>query len=249
MLALHGEPPLSPTAQFVLDPVVAQLDELDDEVVGLYAPALLDDALTHVRDEGAEALLVEMEPVRPTLDATLTALGFVRTREMLQLRRSLPLPDSAGQATITTRAFRPGQDEAAWLAVNNRAFDWHPEQGGWTLADVVAREAEPWFDPEGFLLYEEDDRLLGFCWTKIHEATDVDPRLGEIYVIAADPDGQHRGLGRQLTVAGLGWLAGQGLDTAMLYVEGDNGPARHLYEDRLGFHTHLAHRWYRRDVS
>ena len=46
-----------------------------------------------------------------------------------------------------------------------------------------------------------DGRLAGFCWTKVHD--DEEPPLGEIYVIAVDPDFVGRGLGRALTVAGL----------------------------------------------
>jgi mycothiol synthase len=48
------------------------------------------------------------------------------------------------------------------------------------------------------------------------------------------PGRQGRGLGRALTVAGLRYLRGLGLDQAMLYVEGDNAPARAVYR-ALGF--------------
>ena len=52
---------------------------------------------------------------------------------------------------LTTRPFRPGIDEEAWLATNNRAFASHPEQGHWDLDTLLERERRTWFDPDGFL--------------------------------------------------------------------------------------------------
>ena len=156
--------------------------------------------------------------------------GFRPERELVQMRR--PLPVEGRRPPFAVRPFVPGSDEGAWLAVNNRAFVGHPEQGGWDLATLAAREAEPWFDPRGFLLHEEEGRLAASCWTKVH-ASDSPP-LGEIYVIAVDPDFRGRGLGRAMTLAGLDWLAGTGLRSGMLYVDGANEAAVALYRS-LGF--------------
>jgi mycothiol synthase len=119
--------------------------------------------------------------------------------------------------------------------VNNAAFAWHPEQGGWDVEQVRLREAEPWFDPAGFLLaVDADDRLLGYHWTKVHPATAADPAMGEVYVLGVDPSEQGRHLGGALTAAGLAHLRDRGLGTVLLYVEGDNAAAVRVYE-KLGF--------------
>ncbi len=91
------------------------------------------------------------------------------TRDGISTRCAAPCR-SARTFELETRPFRPGLDEEAWLVVNNRAFDWHPEQGGWDTSTLKARESQPWFDPEGFLLHEEGSprRLAGFCWTRVH---------------------------------------------------------------------------------
>ncbi len=188
--------------------------------------------------------LTYWEPRSPGRDdPVLAGLGLTPGRALLQLRRPLPLDDAAraGTTPVATRPFRPGHDEADWLAVNNRAFARHPEQGGWDLETLRARASEPWFDPAGFLLHEEGGRLIGSCWTKIHR--DGEPPIGEIYVISVDPAHQGRGLGRSLAVAGLDWLAAAGLRVGMLYVDQANEPALGLYR-RLGFNVdHVDRAW------
>jgi mycothiol synthase len=184
--------------------------------------------------EGATTVRWWVRGTEPRHEEAAAAAGLAPIRRLFQMRCSLPLGETTD---VVTRPFRPGVDDEAWLDVNNRAFSWHPEQGGWTSDTLAGRMAESWFDPDGFLLHEEDGRLVGFCWTKVHPATEVDPALGEIYVIAVDPDVIGRGLGRSMTVAGLQHLSAAGLTVGMLYVESDNTPAVGLYES-LGFHVH-----------
>jgi len=180
-----------------------------------------------------------VSPLSDDADARLRAEGYIRVRTLHQMRRRLPLPDDLVAATrsIAVRAFTDA-DVDGFLAVNNRAFAWHPDQGGWSAEQLEERRRESWFSAEGFLIHEDDDGVIdGFCWTKVHPATAEDPVLGEIYVIAADPSTRGTGLGRALTVAGLQYLSGLGIDVGMLYVEADNDAAVALYE-RLGFEIH-----------
>src|SRR5690349_6520290 len=100
----------------------------------------------------------------PRHEELAAAVGLAPKRRLFQMRCPLP---PAETTDVETRPFRPGEDDEAWLAVNNRAFHWHPEQGGWTEETLAGRLAEPWFDADGFLLHEEDGRLIGFCWTKV----------------------------------------------------------------------------------
>lgn len=170
-------------------------------------------------------------------------LGLTLFRELRQMRRSLAdldLPEPVLPDDISVRAFVPGQDDAAWLAVNADAFAHHPEQGSLTQRDLDDRKAEPWFDPEGFFLAVRGGELVGFHWTKVH----ADEGLGEVYVLGVRSGAQGGGLGKALTTIGLNHLAAAGLPTAMLYVDADNKAAVSVYE-RLGFVTHETDLMYR----
>lgn len=190
------------------------------------------------------------DALHPLVEAVADRKGLATRRDLLQLRRALPVPADdptrAGAPPIRTRPFRPGHDDEAWTTVNNRSFAGHPDQGEEDTATLADRTAERWFDPAGFLVADDPRRpgaLSGFCWTKEHDATEEDPRLGEIYVIGVDPSHQGEGLGRSLVLAGLDHLGGRGIAVANLYVEADNAAALALY-DRLGFDVHQRRRVY-----
>ncbi|MFC6233782.1 GNAT family N-acetyltransferase, partial [Leucobacter soli] len=158
---------------------------------------------------------------------------------------------------FAVQAFDPRDDEQAerWVRVNAAAFASHPEQGAVTLEDFAATTREAWFDPEDLLLAfdtgattssgerrssgaddEDDDRrhgrLAGYTWIKTirtpgHTET-------ELYVLGVDPAYAGRGLGAALLGETLRRMAAHAPDRITLYVDGDNGTARGLY-DRAGF--------------
>ena len=145
-----------------------------------------------------------------------------------------------------------------WLRVNNRAFNWHPEQGGWTQEDLDRGRQTQWYDASGVLTLWRDNAgaadenannrraqgsqqdasapsMVGFHWTK-------QPHLeqGEVYVIGIDPAAQGHGLGKHLTQAGVDLMHERGAQAVELYVEADNTAAVKAYE-RLGFAVAQRH--------
>ena len=159
--------------------------------------------------------------------------------------------------------------DAEWLRVNNDAFDWHPEQGGWDSVRLDRAREVSWYDPADVILLwasavsgetadagngetadagngETTDapRLMGFHWTKWH--TEETPAFGEVYVVGLASDYRGGGRGGPLISAGLRRLVEKGARRVILYVEGDNEAAVKAYE-KLGFSTVEEHVVYSRD--
>ena len=170
----------------------------------------------------------------PGARALAARFGAVETRRLLQQRapvgpRSPRLIDGDRLA-----AFRPGVDDAAWLDLNSRAFADHPEQGSIDQSDLDARQGDDWFDADDFVLLWRGDEVIAFCWLKVETG-----QPGEFYAVGVHPGHQGEGLGGAVVDAGLTRLAERGVDTAALYVEGDNTSALRLYAAR-GFTDHAV---------
>jgi mycothiol synthase len=217
--------------------------------------ALLDAVLT----EGARS--VWAHGLLPAADALARSAGLEVTRSLHRMSRRLTAEDTTSPGLpegFSVRSFEPGRDDEAWVRLNAAAFARHPEQGRLTVGDLRERMAEPWFDPAGFLLVEDDStgQPVAFHWTKVDPpppgaprpclsdrgdtpparrvASDLTDKVGEVYVVGVHPAYQGRALGGPLTRLGLAHLARLGLGEVELYVDGDNTAARRTYE-RLGF--------------
>ncbi|MEW6497627.1 MAG: GNAT family N-acetyltransferase [Cyanobacteriota bacterium] len=73
---------------------------------------------------------------------------------------------------------------------------------------------------------------VGFVAVKL----DSESSMGEIYMVAVDPDFQGHGIGSTLIEFALAWMKDAGMSIAMVETGGDPGhaPARRTYE-KLGF--------------
>jgi len=173
------------------------------------------------------------------------SLGFVLSRSLWQMRRSLfaPLPPAQVPTGVFIRTFDPATDVDAVLAVNARAFANLPDQGSWTKADILTRLEESWFNAEGFFIAvdSQTNAIIGFHWTKVHGSgghgsDHSHEAIGEVYVLAVDPEHRVPGLGRALSAMGLTYLRSLGLRQAMLYVDSSNERAIALYESMKFVH-------------
>ena len=154
-------------------------------------------------------------------------------RTILKLHRSLvaQFPKPVTSADIST--FNPA-DSDEWLALNNKIFVAHPDQGDWVMQDLTNRMKENWFDAEGFFLAREKGEIIGFCWTKIHHDRVNEGPIGEIYVIGVNPSAHSSGLGKALMLTAMHYFQSKDIKESMLYVDADNHAALILYK-KLGF--------------
>ncbi|MGL4307203.1 MAG: mycothiol synthase, partial [Mycobacteriaceae bacterium] len=110
----------------------------------------------------------------PAAAAVARKLDLVSARELLQLRKKLNtenIPELIVPHDIVLRNYAGSADDSELLRVNNAAFSWHPEQGGWAQSQIDERINQPWFDPQGLFLAfsaRQPEVLLGFHWTKLH---------------------------------------------------------------------------------
>ena len=173
--------------------------------------------------------------------------GYSPSRDLKILSRTIP----AIPAEIETRGFTERDCEEI-IRINNAAFHWHPEQSGMTEKDLKETQSEAWYLDEDFRILEVNDELQGFCWMKVHGSScsccDKSKILkGEIFVIAVDPLLQGKGIGRQLALAGMDWMAKKKIREVFLYVESDNYPALKTY-DSLGFEHISINRCFQRVI-
>ena len=85
--------------------------------------------------------------------------------------------------------------------------------------------------------------IVGFIAVKLHS----EDSMGEIYMIAVEPNFQGHGIGTALVKFALNWIKDVGMSVAMVETGGDPGhaPARHTYE-KAGFRLFPVARYFKK---
>ncbi|MEO1095140.1 MAG: GNAT family N-acetyltransferase [Cyanobacteria bacterium J06638_28] len=106
----------------------------------------------------------------------------------------------------------------------------YPE--GWRVSQQKAVEAVCGADDTPVWVAVDADAVVGFVAVKLDAASS----MGELSMIAVDPDAQGGGIGTALTEFALTWMKEAGMAIAMVETGGDPGhaPARQTYE-KVGF--------------
>ncbi|MEB3281170.1 MAG: GNAT family N-acetyltransferase [Lyngbya sp.] len=88
-----------------------------------------------------------------------------------------------------------------------------------------------------------ENSAVGFVAVKLHS----EDRMGEIYMVAVDPDFQGHGIGSSLTEFALNWMKEAGMSIAMVETGGDPGhaAARYTYE-KVGFELWPVARYFKK---
>lgn len=141
---------------------------------------------------------------------------------------------------LALRAWAPVFEslEQALLPAVYRAF----YRGDWRTAQRRAVEAVCADSDVHVWVATEESRVAGFVALKLHP----EDRMGEIYMIAVDPDFQRRGIATRLTSHSLEWFRQAGMSIAMVETGADPGhaPARRTYESS-GFRLLPVARYFR----
>jgi GNAT superfamily N-acetyltransferase len=140
-----------------------------------------------------------------------------------RIRRYTP-SDEESVVVLSLRAWAPvfvSLEEVLGIEIFRRLHpDWRADQDKAVRA-VLA-------DPAMQVWVAEDAGPTGFVAAKLNG----DSLVGEVYMLAVDPETQDQGVGTALTETATDWLRTSGMRVAMIDTGGDLGhaPARRVYE-------------------
>jgi GNAT superfamily N-acetyltransferase len=140
--------------------------------------------------------------------------------------RSYEPADRAQVLDLSIRAWAPVHDSMREV-MGSEIFDllhrpdWQSKQRSDVAAVLDGEKATVW-------VAEQDGAVVGFAAAILRP----DEQMGELWMIAVDPEHQDHGLGTEMTNVATAWMRQAGMTHAMISTGGDRGhaPARRTYE-------------------
>ena len=215
------------------------------------ASKLFTHAVRRARDAGVGVSQISIPETNAAARSLVARLGFGYIRRFLELKLdvyNIPLQD-VNYGPFLSRSLLPGE-EGLLTKLQNRSF-----VGTWgfnpnTNEEIVYQLNRRGCAREDVRLIFRADNPVGYCWTWVNsEANAVrGEKKGKIHMMGVDPDYRNKNIGKQALLAGLSFLRRREIHSVELTVDGENLPARRLY-DSQGFKVRSVTQWYERGLA
>jgi mycothiol synthase len=207
-------------------------------------------ALQHAKKSGVKVAQINMPETNTAAKSLMPHLDFRFIRHFLELKLDIyntHLPD-VNPDEFNIRTLQRG-GEGKLTGLQNRCFI-----GSWgfnpnTTEDIVYRLNLSGCSPEDVIMAYEEDRPVGYCWTRKIPLAGTDPQenKGLIHMMGVDPEYRSKGIGKKVLLAGLKYLRCKNICRVELTVDKENPAARGLYES-VGFKESMVLEWYEKKL-
>ncbi|MCY4527478.1 MAG: GNAT family N-acetyltransferase [Chloroflexi bacterium] len=168
--------------------------------------------------------------------------GFLPVRRFATMRwRGDSLPNVELQEAFSLRSFKPGIDIQTLTHIQNAAFE---DSWGFspnTVEQIEARIVSKSTTPEGILFITHCDDVAAYNWTV--RPAGPGGKLGRVAMTGVHPKYRGQGLSRPTILAGMKWLASQGVEVIELEMDTSNLSAARVYQS-LGFEKVSETLWF-----
>lgn len=195
--------------------------------------ALLEAAVERARGLPVSVLHTQLPSEDDAGRRTLHDVGFLPVRRYATMRWSgEALPNEDLPHDFALRSFSTGHDTQRLTDIQNAAFgdSWGFSPN--TVEQIETRVASKSTTPEGILFVTHGDDIAAYNWTT--RAAGPGGKLGRIAMTGVHPAYRGMGLSRPTILAGMRWLASQGVEVIELEMDSSNLSAARVYES-LGF--------------
>jgi mycothiol synthase len=133
---------------------------------------------------------------------------------------------------LTVRRFVEGEDEAAWLRVQNKAYQEYEDARPDTMEDMELSKKTPNFDSAGMFIAELDGNPVGVANAFVDKYRSE--KVGSLRVLGVVPECRRRGIGRHLLETAIESLRERGIEAIQGWTR-DCGVACKSLLEGMGF--------------